>query len=277
MRAHRLGRGADTGNQSPGLVGAASRLARLLNPYRTPAAIDPNSEIAKKSGLRCGRMMHVRCIVPNTQGGPAFTCLVPRANTKTGRHMSTSRSNLRRVGVIASLVVAVATGLTACSSDSGKSDASGARSEKFDQALHDKLPKEIRDSGKIVVGGAFESLPLLNTNPADATKPVGVAPLLTKAMSEVLGVDMEFKNTAFPGQLPRSPVGESGRPHGTDQRHRRTREDHRRHGALVCFAPRSCVPRRQPQEHHRRPRQPLRPEDRHRRRSLLQADASGRE
>lgn len=116
--------------------------------------------------------------------------------------MSTSRPRLRRVGVIASLAVAVATGVTACSNDSGDSHASASRSDKFDQALHDKLPKEIRDSGKIVVGGAFESLPLLNANPADATKPVGVAPLLTKAMSEVLGVNMEFKNTAFPGQLP---------------------------------------------------------------------------
>lgn len=92
---------------------------------------------------------------------------------------------------------------TACggSSDSGdaKPESSIAAQEK-DAKLHASLPADVRDAGVVKIGTEalyppFESL-------ADDNKTiVGLDPDLAKALGEVLGVKVEFTNTAFDGLL----------------------------------------------------------------------------
>ena len=78
----------------------------------------------------------------------------------------------------------------------------GASAQDMDKSLHDQLPDAIKSSGVVRMGGAFESLPQLNADPQDATKPVGIAPAITAALAPILGVKMEWVNTAWPGQIP---------------------------------------------------------------------------
>lgn len=92
--------------------------------------------------------------------------------------------------------------VTACGGSSGseaKPESSIATQEK-DAKLHAALPADIRDAGVVKIGTEalyppFESL-------ADDNKTiVGLDPDLAKALGEVLGVKVEFTNTAFDGLL----------------------------------------------------------------------------
>ncbi|MEI9430211.1 transporter substrate-binding domain-containing protein [Mesorhizobium sp. Cs1299R1N3] len=79
---------------------------------------------------------------------------------------------------------------------------SSAYAEEADKALHDQLPDQIKSAGVIRMGGAYESLPHLNADPQDATKPVGIAPDIVSHLAPILGVKMDWVNTAWPGQIP---------------------------------------------------------------------------
>lgn len=124
----------------------------------------------------------------------------------------TSNRTRRRVRNRATTIAIGASALTLClaacgGGDNGDDSDNGAGSvdpsaETVDQALYDGLPDSIRDSGVVKAGGAFESLPLLNADPSDGSQPIGVAPELTALMEPIIGVDIEWVNTAFPGQLP---------------------------------------------------------------------------
>ncbi|MBE2278437.1 MAG: transporter substrate-binding domain-containing protein [Rhodobacteraceae bacterium] len=54
----------------------------------------------------------------------------------------------------------------------------------------------------IVVAGNFDNPPGLFADMNDPWKPLGVAPELSAAMGEILGVEFEWRNTQWPGQLP---------------------------------------------------------------------------
>lgn len=101
------------------------------------------------------------------------------------------------------LVAAAATcSLVACGggTDEKPTSASSIATQETDAALHAKLPVDIRKAGVVKVGTEalyppFESL-------ADDNKTiVGLDPDLAKALGEVLGVKVDFTNTAFDGLL----------------------------------------------------------------------------
>ena len=94
----------------------------------------------------------------------------------------------------------VATGC-ASSSDAGKTDAP-AGDGLFDQGLHDLLPEGIQKSGTISFGALWETPPTISIDEADPTKPAGITPDLAALFGEILGVDVEWQNLAWPAQLP---------------------------------------------------------------------------
>ena len=72
----------------------------------------------------------------------------------------------------------------------------------FSQELHDLLPEAIQEAGVISFGGLWETPPVLSVDLADPTKPAGIAPDVAALFGEVLGVDVEWQNLAWPAQLP---------------------------------------------------------------------------
>lgn len=74
--------------------------------------------------------------------------------------------------------------------------------QKLSQELHDMLPERIRSSGVVNVAGSFDNPPGLYADIASADRPLGVAPDLSKAIGEILGVEFQWRNTQWPGQLP---------------------------------------------------------------------------
>ncbi|GGA70823.1 hypothetical protein GCM10011490_21830 [Pseudoclavibacter endophyticus] len=85
----------------------------------------------------------------------------------------------------------------------GQSEAEGpGETQDFSQELHDMLPEHIRAAGVISVAGAFDNPPNLYADTTDTTKANGIAPDLAEAMGELLGVEFQWVNTQWPGQLP---------------------------------------------------------------------------
>lgn len=77
-----------------------------------------------------------------------------------------------------------------------------ARGAKFDQALHDSLPADIKKAGQITFGGLWETPPILSVDLARPDMPKGIAPDLAAGMGEVLGVRIKWLNLGWPAQLP---------------------------------------------------------------------------
>lgn len=97
--------------------------------------------------------------------------------------------------------------LSGCASDAtgageGAGEDAASESSLFSQELHDQLPDHIQEQGFISIGSGFDTPPMLGANPQDATQAVGIAPDLAEEISEILGVDFEWTNVAWPGQLP---------------------------------------------------------------------------
>lgn len=98
------------------------------------------------------------------------------------------------VGALALTALSGCGGTAPTPADSGTDEAVGA--------LHDMLPEGIKSAGKITIGGTFDNPPVLYASEADATVPAGVAPDLSAEIGELLGVDIEWSNVQWPGQLP---------------------------------------------------------------------------
>jgi polar amino acid transport system substrate-binding protein len=102
-------------------------------------------------------------------------------------------------------VAAAAAGmlLTACgSSDDADDPAAGepVASQDVDQKLHDSLPADIKDAGKVTIG--TEALyPPFESFSDDNKTIVGLDPDLATALGQVLGIEVEFTHTAFDGLL----------------------------------------------------------------------------
>lgn len=122
---------------------------------------------------------------------------------------SNFRGAARRFRLIGTLaLVAALTATTAgCASEGGAGDGAAANAEAaaqelFSQDLHDQLPERIRSAGSIQIGGTFDNPPVLFASETDATKPAGIAYDLSLAVGNVLGVDVNWENTQWAGQLP---------------------------------------------------------------------------
>lgn len=100
-------------------------------------------------------------------------------------------------------VVAVAGALlTACGSSDEAAPAAGqpVAPQSVDQKLHDSLPADIREAGKVSIG--TEALyPPFESFADDNKTVVGLDPDLAQSIGQVLGVEVEFTHTAFDGLL----------------------------------------------------------------------------
>ncbi len=126
---------------------------------------------------------------------------------------STPVRRLRRSPVTLGLALgaAVSLALVGCSANSAPPAESSAPSTGesapaadglFDQSLQDLLPDAIKKAGVISFGGLWETPPTLSVDAADPTKPAGIAPDTAALFGEILGVDIEWQNLAWPAQLP---------------------------------------------------------------------------
>jgi polar amino acid transport system substrate-binding protein len=102
------------------------------------------------------------------------------------------------------LPVAVAAGalLTACGSTDAADPAASepVASQGVDQKLHDSLPADIKEAGKVSIG--TEALyPPFESFADDNSTIVGLDPDLAQSLGQVLGVEVEFTHTAFDGLL----------------------------------------------------------------------------
>ncbi len=118
---------------------------------------------------------------------------------------------MRRVVAGSVAVAAVALALGACGSDddtsstgasTGAATAAAQASGTVDQKLFDLLPDQIKQDKKITFGALWETPPIIGIEPGDTSKPVGITPDLAVALTEVLGVEPEWKNMQWPAQLP---------------------------------------------------------------------------
>lgn len=78
----------------------------------------------------------------------------------------------------------------------------GETKVSVDEELRAMLPERIQESGVVVIGGTFDNPPVLFASESDATKPAGVAYDLSLAVGELLGIEPEWRNTQWAGQLP---------------------------------------------------------------------------
>lgn len=105
------------------------------------------------------------------------------------------------------LTVTVAAGalLSSCgTADDARPAAGGGSepvaSEAVDQKLHESLPADIKEAGKVSIG--TEALyPPFESFDDDNETIVGLDPDLAQALGQVLGVEVEFTHTAFDGLL----------------------------------------------------------------------------
>lgn len=113
----------------------------------------------------------------------------------------TSHSRTRRLPWLSAAVAAGAL-LTACGSPNDPDPAAGqaVAPQAVDQKLHDSLPADIVEAGKVSIG--TEALyPPFESFADDNSTIVGLDPDLAHSLGQVLGVDVEFTHTAFDGLL----------------------------------------------------------------------------
>jgi polar amino acid transport system substrate-binding protein len=113
-----------------------------------------------------------------------------------------SRRSVRRRAGMSAVVAALALLATACGGGDGADTgaASPAPTLQKNQALYDKLPKEVQQAGTVRIG--TEALyPPFESFAEDNKTIVGLDPDLANAMAQVLGVKVEMTHTAFDGLL----------------------------------------------------------------------------
>lgn len=113
-----------------------------------------------------------------------------------------TRRGGKLIGTLA-LVSSAALLLGGCTA--GGNDAASENGEtkvSVDEELRAMLPERIQESGVVVIGGTFDNPPVLFASESDATKPAGVAYDLSLAVGELLGIEPEWRNTQWAGQLP---------------------------------------------------------------------------
>lgn len=85
---------------------------------------------------------------------------------------------------------------------SGSSLLIGSAYAQFNQELHDMLPDSVKQAGRVLAAGAYKAPPVLHASEADVERAAGLAPDLSAAIAEILGVEFEWRNVPWPGQIP---------------------------------------------------------------------------
>ncbi|WP_330337851.1 ABC transporter substrate-binding protein [Streptomyces sp. NBC_00557] len=112
------------------------------------------------------------------------------------RRTTAARSRLAAAGAIA---VASALLLTGCGDQTKDSSKGSGSASTASAPLAGKLPKEIRDKGRIEVGSDIAYAPVEFKD--SSGKAVGLDPDLAAAMGKQLGVKLEFQNGTFDALL----------------------------------------------------------------------------
>lgn len=68
--------------------------------------------------------------------------------------------------------------------------------------LRNMLPERILESNTIVIGGTFDNPPVLYADETDGSKPAGTAYDMSVELGKLFGVEMDWRNTQWAGQLP---------------------------------------------------------------------------
>ncbi|MCY4151823.1 MAG: transporter substrate-binding domain-containing protein [Aestuariivita sp.] len=89
-------------------------------------------------------------------------------------------------------------------------NADGHTNQELNQELADLVPQVFKDAGVIYAAGAFDNPPSIFADLNDPNKAKGIAPELGEAISPIIGVPIEFRNTQWPGQLPGLDAGTFG-------------------------------------------------------------------
>lgn len=111
-----------------------------------------------------------------------------------------SKNNKIQLAVVATSLALAITGCGgSASSEADSAPEANEVKSQLDQKLHDSLPDEIKQAGKIRIGSPTSSAPYI-TKPGNDV--VGLIPDLAEEVGTVLGVEMEFVETPFPGLIP---------------------------------------------------------------------------
>lgn len=100
------------------------------------------------------------------------------------------------------LIGAAALMLTGCSSPApGESEDPVVQNESslFSQELHDSLPADVQESGKLRVASVLADQLFSFKDGSDVS---GIIPALASEVGSVLGLEIEFVDTPFPGMIP---------------------------------------------------------------------------
>lgn len=117
---------------------------------------------------------------------------------------SLSHSKWRHAFGVLALASSAAVLLSACSGNTPDSSAPSDTTpgSAVDEELRGTLPQSIIDAGKITITASFDNPPVIYASEADASKPAGVAYDLSVALTGLFGVEPDWQNTQWPGQLP---------------------------------------------------------------------------
>jgi polar amino acid transport system substrate-binding protein len=111
----------------------------------------------------------------------------------------TRRSRLAVASAAAATLALVVAGCGGASGEDAK-DAAPVAKQETNQALHDKLPADVKQAGQVKVG--TEALyPPFESFAEDNKTIVGLDPDLAEALGQVLGVKVVMTHTAFEGLL----------------------------------------------------------------------------
>lgn len=115
--------------------------------------------------------------------------------------------SLRHLAVFVAVLTLSATASCSPAASDGEATAAVATA-KLDQALHDRLPAEIRDRGTVLVL-TDASYPPIESVGDDGRTPVGVDPDLAAALGTVLGVEFSLSNADFGTLIDRVEAGDA--------------------------------------------------------------------
>ncbi|CAG7600428.1 transporter substrate-binding domain-containing protein [Leucobacter soli] len=119
--------------------------------------------------------------------------------------MHETRTLSRKGRLLGALALASSVTLLLGACSSGGAEEAPADEEPtatVNEELRNMLPERILESNTIVIGGTFDNPPVLFADETDATKPAGTAFDMSLAIGELLGVEIDWRNTQWAGQLP---------------------------------------------------------------------------
>lgn len=106
-----------------------------------------------------------------------------------------------KIGATLAATAMAAFAITGCSQGAASTPIPTPTTE-VDSALRELVPQAILDAGIIRAGGNFDNPPVIAADLTGGGHPEGLAPEILAEAAKILGLETEWSNIAFPGQLP---------------------------------------------------------------------------